>query len=816
MYGEYRSQSHQRGNSPRRPSPRHDSRDYYRSRNGNNAKEQSRRAPERGMDRYHSRSPIRDRRRDYRGEYHNRDELQYDDDDDGQGQEREQGEWDESEDRGRQQRRRRSFSDGGGHDGRSGRSLTPVSRPGPSNTLILEGLPMDVNEDDILDGFDAFTNSSRFASDQIRAVRLRTNKLGRRICFVEFFSVNDAEDFIERHNYRMSLDLPVPGRREMESVQVSVNYSRNKEDGGGGEGRWTCAHCAGINYSRRVACYKCGRDEDDSGAGPILTGETDEAPAHLPSQYLVVRDLEGSITEEVLAKGITKLFIDESKLPKEQAPPAKKLKSTAPVGNTTNLGAKPGSLRRVFLMRDRRTNESWRYGFAEFRTLEDAQAAAAKFRASPKFTISSKPVTVGFIHTGVFVPVLEADDHDSPPTAFVPVYNREVKLKYWDSRAYPSIYDVNREASPEPTSPEGASPEKPDADSNATVDANGKRVKKSKDKEKEKAIAMAPQMQMWAKKRAELHRAGVKPGVEGFVEMELDSTGEGEQQQSQRRAFGPRAKHDKDTYISYGNADDMTCLLCMRRFTTAQDLRDHEVLSQDHASALQDADKVRKATARLERVGKKPETVVRRTTRDRSDPAPIYTSYADPDAICCMLCRRRFKGLATLRLHERESELHRTSLRDEKRVEQAVIELVKLGKTPIQMRPKESGNQYRDRARERRKAFGPSTKAKSGQSQPKKDGVKKEEAAPKEKQPSKGAALLSKMGWTAGQGLGADGSGRAEAIRTEMYRPGVGLGAEGGKVGDAAEAASRNTKGVYDDFVKVTKDKARERFEKLE
>lgn len=73
-------------------------------------------------------------------------------------------------------------------------------------------------------------------------------------------------------------------------------------------------------------------------------------------------------------------------------------------------------------------------------------------------------------------------------------------------------------------------------------------------------------------------------------------------------------------------------------------------------------------------------------------------------------------------------------------------------------------------------------------------------------------ALLGKMGWSAGEGLGAQGTGRTETIATDMYVAGVGLGAQGGKVGDAAEEAERNTKGGYKEFAERTKEKARERF----
>ncbi|KLU83440.1 hypothetical protein MAPG_02500 [Magnaporthiopsis poae ATCC 64411] len=647
------------------------------------------------------------------------DSLRYDDDD-----------YDDShDDRGRRRPRSRSpYS-----PDRYGRSMSPPPRQGPYHTLIMEGLPMEVREDDILDGFDAFTRLSNFSSEHIRSVRLRTNKLNRRICFVEFNTVAEAEDFAERCHFSMDLDLPTIGGLKMETVRVNLNYSRAREDGGRGDNRsessWTCPSCAAANYSRRLTCYKCGLKNDGDGVSevPILTGETDEASPDMPSQYLVVRGLEASVTEEVLARGIAKLYLDESRQPiKEEAPPAKKLKSTAPVGNTTNLGARPGSLRRVFLMRDRRTNDSWRYGFAEFQTLEDAQAAFAKFRATSRFTIASKPVTVGFIHTGVFVPAREpqreADQHRTAPQnreSFVPVYNRDVLLQYWDGRAYPSIHDVNvAHQSESPAAEDAEKAQSPGKEGGSReqglLDVNSKKTKKPKDK----TIAMGSQMKMWIKKSAEIH--GEKTPASEDEKDETTENADGTADPSRgRRAFGPRAAHQKDTYTSYGVADDLTCCyLCMVKFDNAQDLRDHEVLFAEHAEALQDESRKEQAIARLAGLGLKPQLIVRRKPRDRSDKAPDYMSYADADALHCLICQRRFKSGAALRLHERESEMHRLNMMDSNKVEWAVAQLLKLGKVPIKMRPVpgggESSQQYRDRAKERRLAFNqpvkPSTK----------------------------------------------------------------------------------------------------------
>ena len=101
------------------------------------------------------------------------------------------------------------------------------------------------------------------------------------------------------------------------------------------------------------------------------SGDSDASPNGTPSQFLLIRNLEPTVTEDLLAKGVAKLY----KPGRRSSPPAATAskKNSAKVASTTgdaNLGAKEGSLRRVLLVRDRRNNESWRYGFAEFATIE--------------------------------------------------------------------------------------------------------------------------------------------------------------------------------------------------------------------------------------------------------------------------------------------------------------------------------------------------------------------------------------------------------------------------------------------------------------
>ena len=164
---------------------------------------------------------------------------------------------------------------------------------------------------------------------------------------------------------------------------------------------------------------------------------------------------------------------------------------------------------------------------------------------------------------------------------------------------------------------------------------------------------------------------------------------------------------------------------------------------------------------------------------------------------------RQFKSSAEVNRHERLSQLHRGNLQDEELVAKATGKLIKHGIIP-------APTEYRDRARERRKAFGSKPSAKNRPAPP----------PPKEEEPpvqttSKGASLLSKMGWT-GAGLGAQGTGMTAPIATEVYAQGVGLGAQGSKLGDATEEAGRNTRNRYDEFLEKTKQTARERYEQLD
>ncbi|KAI1345538.1 hypothetical protein F5Y01DRAFT_53223 [Xylaria sp. FL0043] len=558
-------------------------------------------------------------------------------------------------------------------------------------------------------------------------VRIKSDsRVGSRRCyaFAEFKYESDAVDFLER--YYPALDIE---DRTGAPTRIYIEYSRERRQAPSLDD-WKCTLCHFDNFSRRATCKQCKAPRTSENTIEMrLDGQSDECPQQTPSQFVVVRGLASSTNETILAAGVKKLYLSKEDEPKQVTGVPTKLRSTAPIGNTHGLGAKPGSLIRVFMMRDKSSEISCNYGFAEFSTLDDARAAMAKYNAHPQFTISSRPVTIAFIHSGVFTPYLHPLQEQDRKFTFAATHNSTLRLSYWNPSVYASehltfdesLYEENerkRDTSKQGSDiPAGKESKKRKAEKDLTA-PTGK-----------KAIAMAPQLQMWANKHAELY------GSKESAEIEPLSN-------------------------------------------------DTPLLAPVPAAMS---------------AGKSAATTL------------PSISYADLDQMCCLLCRRKFKNEPSLRRHEQLSDMHKANLENEDLTTKATQSLRALGKEPT--------SNYRDRAKERRLAHNQPMKPKPHlprKTAPADKDTESVKELPAKPSISKGAGLLAKMGWSTGEGLGVEGGGRTDIIETMAYAPGVGLGAEGGKIGDAAQEAARATRNNYADFLSKAKDKARERYEKMD
>ncbi|KAI9674045.1 MAG: hypothetical protein M1829_003888 [Trizodia sp. TS-e1964] len=567
--------------------------------------------------------------------------------------------------------------------------------------------------------------------ENIRVIRDRWSGISRQFAYIRFSSINTAKVFLQKNYPAIYLvGAGIASNQDgADQTKVRIAFSREREDRDrdrqgrlDGVDDWNCAHCSALNFQRRTECFQCGTFKDDDGTtGPlphiqpqyVNTGDNDVSHDGTPSQFLLLRNLEPSVTEDILAKGVCKLYksSEDHSLPAHPIP-NKRIESRAASGTANvNVGATEGSLRRVLLVRDRGNNESWRFAFAEFATVEDSHAALKKFAVMEKFTISSKPVLVTHPHTGVFIPAL-ANDRFS----FSPLHNLAARLVYWDQAAYVSELVIQVE---EPKKPEsGAAKSK-----KSTTEGKSKKRKADSAASANPKKTAPAHLEFWHNRQAELHE------IEHII---------------QRVEAAPPAS----------------------------------------------------AKAK----------VITTNTPDKS-----FESFADRTRKCCLLCSRQFKTDEEVEKHERISQLHKDNLKNPKLKEKAILKLSKVKNAADDA----VASAYRDRAKERRETF----------NQPKKPApeitslIDQPHAPTKEKSPprqSKGAALLSKMGWTEGSGLGAQGTGILVPIASDMYVQGVGLGAEGGKIGDASLEAERNTKDSYSSFVERAKDKAKERFDRMQ
>ncbi|KAK6731123.1 hypothetical protein RB195_007533 [Necator americanus] len=167
----------------------------------------------------------------------------------------------------------------------------------------------------------------------------------------------------------------------------------------------------------------------------------------------------------------------------------------------------------------------------------------------------------------------------------------------------------------------------------------------------------------------------------------------------------------------------------------------------------------------------------------------------------CLLCKRAFPSVDVLRKHVEKSDLHRKNL-EEKRVEwgrQYVTTMMEgqneEASTQLPPQP-EQKIVYRDRAKERREAFGLDPGV-SDFSRGKEFGGWNEDVLRKESEAASmrplgddniGSRLLKGMGWREGQGVGRNGQGIVNPIEPTRRVEGAGLGAAGSRILHGAEA----------------------------
>ncbi|KAK5164209.1 uncharacterized protein LTR77_009903 [Saxophila tyrrhenica] len=456
------------------------------------------------------------------------------------------------------------------------------------------------------------------------------------------------------------------------------------------------------SYGHQQQDYRRGSPYDRPPTPPPVDGSKDVADDDSqPFMVILVRGMKNTTTEAVFAKGLEKLYHKSA---------------------DADGGATPNSLKRVLLIRDRKTDASMGYGFAEYFETTDAKLAIEKARKllhHGKLTIASTQIAVYFPHLGVFPP----DSADGKPEfneKFKFLWRSGAEHKYHNRNYYASIHDVNA-ISPHPS----ARPTTATSESEKGSTSKGKTKKKRKQKTSD--IGQLPMFSLWNNRQAELR---------------------GEETHAEPAPAPPPAVQT----FCHG----LVCYLCFSKLNSAEHVNLHLRGSTKHAEGLENEKDVAKAYERLASMGIDPSSTI---PSSALPPQPLQNPAAQPAAA--------------------EKWVDRAAMRRE---QEAATSAAPAKIPSFSLKGKGSGAR--------------TATASTTSSAP----------APEKPTYGKAANMLAKHGWTEGQGLGAAGEGLAAPIEASAYSRGVGLGAEGGKVGDAAVEASKG-------YAEAARDKARARLQ---
>ncbi|KAK4543421.1 hypothetical protein LTR36_005564 [Oleoguttula mirabilis] len=481
-------------------------------------------------------------------------------------------------------------------------------------------------------------------------------------------------------------------------------------------------------------------------------GENDVSEKGPAWRLLLVRNLKESLTEDLFAKGLEKLHR----------------------GEDSPTGAPEGSLRRVIIVRDRETDKSMTFGFAEYHNVESAIAALAKAdELGDKCTIASKVVQVSFPHLTVFP---RADfgvaETSEKFTVFMP--NSGARHKYHDARYYPSELMISEEAPRGPSTPP------------KETGSGGVRTLQSKEKSKKRKApgTTAPtHLQHWQNKAAELRSQEEKVAAEKDKERAS--------KKAQPPASGvnaisatppPTTVESSQQTFCIDTPQRKCCYLCAGKFPTSEALQRHLKESAKHAANLENPATTQTAFEKLGKAGV-------------SEGATVKLLVVVPS-----LPKKKVSGDSSSAAEQAAMDLQYRDRAAERRKEEAQTGGTKPANVSFSLKGGVGGNKGKSKS-----TSAPAT-AEAGQQPAHKPSY------------GKGMGMLQKAGWSEGQGLGAaDGTmGRAAPIEQMVYARGVGLGHEGGKRGEAVEEAARMTKGGGGEgFLEMTKAGARSRYDKM-
>ncbi|KAL0578451.1 hypothetical protein V5O48_003551 [Marasmius crinis-equi] len=476
------------------------------------------------------------------------------------------------------------------------------------------------------------------------------------------------------------------------------------------------------------------------------------------------------------------------------------------IHQTMRASAGPGKeggkgMKRIILIKDKVTMASFGFAFVEFIDAESARAVFAN-AMSPQLhpaglRISDRPVAVSYANPDSFQPVAEVMLRDEAALTSSSALGgvEGTWVRYWDESSTVAVLEF-----------QVAQPAQP-------AQAKEKKEKKKKVEADIKPIPIAAPSALpvsnkpvtlnfkGLNKQSASSAAGIKPFALGFG---ADEAGNDEDQDEPADPSKPNTGKKVAPLISSKKVTERTnlespltlghnCELTMWNPQTVNNINKWNQVQEELSSNVPPSTNPKEIPAAA--------PPVLSTTSSKSQTPPAENGdefeFSDVNAMSCLLCSRQFKSVDQLKRHNNESDLHKARLlryckncKDSNLREAARQKLnARQNTTTAAEQPK-----YRDRALERRALFNqpdvPVLDPDSGNKAGKRRHADGPPPPPSPPPPpvnlgqdanNVGNKLLKMMGWTEGAGLGIEGDGRTEPIKTAMYAEGVGLGASKGK-----------------------------------
>ncbi|KZT59764.1 hypothetical protein CALCODRAFT_466464, partial [Calocera cornea HHB12733] len=506
------------------------------------------------------------------------------------------------------------------------------------------------------------------------------------------------------------------------------------------------------------------------------------------------RDMGSAQTAVLLLRGLDPLTsIDEIEMA---------LRAVAGEGKAGAEGMK-----RIALIRDRGTRMGWGFAFIEFKDIASA-AAVLGYTMMPQlhpngFRISDKPIAVAFAHPMSFQPL--------PPGTPKDEYSISSSLwlggqegwwtKYWDDNAGIGEKKFEVKEDPKETKEEKERKKKPKlkevgesiyADVIGLVDIG---------RADESSLPAPTKLVAGEHAPLKITTSTVKVPVLGFGGDDEAGQFQDAEDEEDTSAF---VKVNKGTRFA-PMAGSKKTLGNINKWNAKQ-----EALTTDAPPP------VPVPTPAMAPIKRAPAQKAASTpSRDSPVAEADKFEYGDPVGFACYLCSRKLTSLELLRRHDQESDLHKAreqaNLKDEK-LRETAKKKADATRAKHQADKAEGAPKYRDRASERREIYGqpevPPPEALNSSTV----GKKKAESpppppvavAPAKDENNIGNKMLKKMGWSEGTGLGTEGEGRVDPMRTALYTAGVGLGAA------KAQPVGKYEPGIRG-YVAKAKDSARDR-----